>query len=62
MMETTPKPYHEYREAGLRWLHHVPSHWRVQRAKTVFQPIDVRSRTGQEELLDDVLVETEGAA
>ena len=50
-MESELKPYPDYRKAGLRWLHHIPSHWKVQRAKTVFQPIDVRSKTGQEELL-----------
>ena len=47
----TLKPYPEYRDLGLPWLKRIPSHWEVQRAKTVFQPIDARSKTGQEELL-----------
>lgn len=45
------KPYAEYKESGLPWLGRVPEHWEVKRAKSVFQRIDERSKTGREELL-----------
>jgi type I restriction enzyme, S subunit len=45
------KPYPEYKETGLPWLGRVPSHWEITRAKSIFQRIDERSRTGKEELL-----------
>lgn len=43
--------YPVYKDSGLPWLHSVPSHWKVRRAKEVFRCIDVRSTTGNEELL-----------
>ena len=45
------KPYAEYKESGLPWLGQVPGHWEVKRSKSIFQRVDVRSRTGKEELL-----------
>ena len=45
------RPYAEYKESGLPWLGHVPAHWEVKRAKSIFQCIDQRSKTGKEELL-----------
>ncbi len=45
------KPYPEYKNSGLPWLGQVPAHWRVLRAKTMFQEVDERSTTGREELL-----------
>src|SRR5437773_82393 len=45
------QPYPEYKESGLRWLGRVPAHWNIQRAKHLFQCIDVRTTTGSEELL-----------
>lgn len=45
------KPYPEYKESGLQWLGRVPAHWEVERAKSIFQSIDLRSKTGNEELL-----------
>jgi type I restriction enzyme S subunit len=45
------KPYPEYKESGLPWLGQVPGHWGVKRAKSIFQRIDERSKTGKEELL-----------
>ena len=45
------KPYAEYKESGLPWLVKVPGHWEVKRAKSIFERIDERSRTGKEELL-----------
>jgi type I restriction enzyme, S subunit len=45
------KPYEAYKESGLPWLGQVPSHWKIQRAKSIFQRVDERSTTGKEELL-----------
>jgi type I restriction enzyme S subunit len=45
------KPYPEYKESGLPWLGQVPRHWEVNRAKSIFERVDQRSRTGNEELL-----------
>ena len=45
------KPYPEYKESGLPWLGKVPRHWVIKRAKSIFQRIDQRSKTGKEELL-----------
>ena len=45
------KPYSEYKESGLPWLGQVPRHWTVKRAKSIFQRIDERSKSGREELL-----------
>ena len=45
------KPYRKYKDTGLPWLQEVPKHWEVRRGKALFRCIDVRSRTGQEELL-----------
>lgn len=49
-METLP-PYPGYQEVGLPWLDKIPAHWKIQRGKTIFDCIDIRSATGQEELL-----------
>ncbi len=45
------RPYPAYRNAGLPWLDRIPDAWEVIRAKYLFGPIDVRSTTGDEELL-----------
>ena len=45
------RPYSEYKESGLPWLGKIPSHWMVKRAKSIFERVDRRSRTGKEELL-----------
>lgn len=37
--------------SGVEWLGDVPEHWEVRRLKTVLQPIDDRSSTGDETLL-----------
>lgn len=37
--------------SGLDWLHEVPEHWEIRRAKLLFQEIDERSATGEETLL-----------
>lgn len=45
------QPYPDYKESGLPWLGQMPTHWGLKRGKSVFQSIDQRSATGQEELL-----------
>ncbi|MFZ3208543.1 MAG: hypothetical protein WA140_06885 [Geobacteraceae bacterium] len=45
------KPYPEYRESELPWLSEYPSTWKMLRGKSVFRRVDVRSKTGMEELL-----------
>ncbi len=47
----TLKPYPAYKPSGLVWLEDMPDHWRVRRGKALFRCIDIRSRTGEEELL-----------
>ena len=44
-------PYPAYKDSGVPWLGEVPEHWEVRRGKALFQCIDVRSSTGEEELL-----------
>ncbi len=45
------RPYPQYKPSGIEWLGDVPAHWKIQRGKTLFQAVDVRSQTGNEELL-----------
>ena len=39
------------KDTGVPWLGELPDHWDVQRGKNLFRCIDVRSETGEEELL-----------
>ena len=50
-MVTELKPYPAYKDSGLPWLGQVPEHWEVHRAKRILRCIDVRSLSGDEELL-----------
>ena len=45
------KAYPEMKDSGVSWLNQVPVHWGLLRGKFLFRCIDVRSRTGEEELL-----------
>ena len=45
------KQYPEYKEVKLPWINKLPLEWKVLRAKTIFKPINIRSKTGEEELL-----------
>lgn len=45
------KPYPEYQESDLPWLSSHPATWKILRGKSVFGRVDVRSKTGAEELL-----------
>jgi len=38
-------------DSGIDWIGKVPKHWKMKRAKFLFDEIDERSRTGEEELL-----------
>ncbi len=44
-------PNARLKPSGVPWLGDMPTHWEVRRGKMLFQPIDVRSDTGSEELL-----------
>ena len=44
-------PYQNYKDSGVEWLGEVPTHWKICRAKTLFQSINIRSNIGNEELL-----------
>ncbi|MFN8472270.1 MAG: restriction endonuclease subunit S [Anaerolineae bacterium] len=50
-MAFDPHPYSDHKPLGLPWLAEIPSGWQILRGKNVFQVIDVRSETGDEELL-----------
>jgi type I restriction enzyme S subunit len=39
------------RDSGISWLGAIPEHWRIERAKWLFTERDVRSESGDEELL-----------
>jgi len=45
------KPYSEYKNSELPWLAKIPSDWEIMRAKNIFESIDIRSESGNEELL-----------
>ena len=51
LKKTMLTPYPAYKDSDVPWLEKLPSDWKILRAKHIFQPIDVRSQTGQEELL-----------
>ena len=44
-------PYPAYKPSGVPWLSDVPEQWEVRRGKAMLRPVDVRSETGDEELL-----------
>jgi type I restriction enzyme, S subunit len=39
------------KDSGVDWIGRIPEHWEVKRAKYIFDEIDERSKTGDEELL-----------
>ena len=45
------KPYPDYKDSGVAWLGQIPAHWEFRRSKYVFNSIDIRSKSGHEELL-----------
>jgi len=45
------KQYPDYKELDLPWIDRLPSEWDILRAKCLFKQIDIRSETGEEELL-----------
>lgn len=45
------KPYPKYTSIDLPWLDFLPEHWTLERGKNFMQSIDIRSETGEEELL-----------
>ena len=47
----TLEPYSAYKASGVPWLWDMPKHWTVKRGKALFHCVDIRSSTGEEELL-----------
>ena len=45
------RPYPAYRETQVEWLGVIPKHWNVIRGKWLLRCVDVRSTSGDEELL-----------
>ncbi len=45
------KPYPAYKDSGVPRLEKLPVTWQVLRGKNVFRIVDIRSKTGDEELL-----------
>lgn len=50
-MRNRLEPYPQYYKTRLTWIEKIPSDWKILRAKNIFNPIDIRSESGQEELL-----------
>jgi type I restriction enzyme S subunit len=44
-------PSVKMKDSGVEWLGEIPEHWKVDRAKVIFEEVDERSTTGEEELL-----------
>ena len=44
-------PFASMRRSGVPWLGEVPAHWKIERTRWLFRERDVRSQTGDEELL-----------
>ena len=45
------KSYPKMKASGVPWLGDMPMHWTVKRGKALFHCVDIRSSTGEEELL-----------
>ena len=45
------KPYPAMKDSGVGWMGDMPEHWEAKRGKALFHCVDVRSSTGEEELL-----------
>lgn len=44
-------PNVKLRDSGVPWLGEIPAHWEIERARWLFRERDVRSTTGEEEML-----------
>jgi len=45
------KPYPKMKDSSVPWQGKMPEHWEVKRGKKLFCCVDMRSETGEEELL-----------
>ena len=50
-LTTQYRPYPAYKPSAVLWIGDLPEHWEVWRGKAILRPVDVRSETGDEELL-----------
>jgi len=44
-------PKAKLRDSGMPWLGEIPAHWEIERARWLFRERDLRSTTGEEEML-----------
>lgn len=44
-------PKVELRDSGVAWLGDIPAHWKIERTRWLFRERDLRSTTGEEEML-----------
>ncbi|MCK6681139.1 MAG: restriction endonuclease subunit S [Thermoanaerobaculia bacterium] len=44
-------PKVKLRDSGVPWLSEIPAHWEIERARWLFRERDLRSTTGEEEML-----------
>ena len=44
-------PKVKLRDSGVPWLGEIPAHWEIERARWLFRERDMRSTTGEEEML-----------
>lgn len=44
-------PKVKFRDSGVPWLGEIPAHWAIERTRWLFRERDVRSTTGEEEML-----------
>ena len=47
-MITSLKPYPAYKETSVPWLEQLPAHWKIERAKWLFQKMDRPVRESDE--------------
>lgn len=47
----TREKYTAYKNSGVSWIGEIPEHWEIRRIKYVFEELDGRSKTGDEDLL-----------
>lgn len=49
-MSRSLPPYPEYKGTDFSWIDRIPKHWEMKRAKYLYNEVDERSETGEEQL------------
>ena len=47
---TRYQAYSEYKDSGLQWLGHIPTHWELMQSRRLFSQRKERARQGDEQL------------